>query len=100
MQEDAYIKSCIIKEKFSTLAIQGDNNLKDIYRDMWYKIKSSIERKSSIICEITGKNGVSCFRGGWLKTLCKEEAIKDGYTPSSKSYQKYWNLYPPEKISE
>lgn len=36
-------------------------------------------------CEVTGRPGQMCSyggnRGGWLKTLCPEEAAKQGYAP-------------------
>lgn len=30
-------------------------------------------------CEITGEWGILCHKGGWVKTLCKEQAKKLGY---------------------
>ena len=49
----------------------------------WILIISDIVRsweyETSITCEVSGKYGELCTKGGWLKTLCKEEAEKLGF---------------------
>lgn len=42
------------------------------------------EAMSYTICENTGKPGVLCMSGGWMKTLCHEEAASLGYKPYSR----------------
>lgn len=37
------------------------------------------EAMSAITCEETGRPGELCVRGGWYKTLCPEEAKKQGF---------------------
>lgn len=34
---------------------------------------------SGVTCEETGQPGQLCAKGGWLKTLCPEQAAKQGY---------------------
>jgi hypothetical protein len=71
-----------IKEKYGTLSfyysIYGatDPTVYEILRDTI----DQVERKSCTVCEVTGKRGKVCNRGGWYKTLCKEEAEKLNYT--------------------
>lgn len=79
---DASIHGCICKEKFGTLRWQGDCNLPSPFNDLWHAYVCDIEHKSSSTCEMTGKYGELCRKpsaGGWVKTLCKEEAEKLGY---------------------
>lgn len=68
-----------IKEKFGTLRIYdngGDDFIKTII--------SMVEFMSSVICEVTGRPGkLYCSSSSsWFKTLCKEEAEKNGYVPA------------------
>lgn len=77
-----------VKEKFGTLRFyyhtersegeESDEDYKAI-RD----IVSKYERLSETTCEVTGKKGNLVARrpGGWMKTLCKEEAKKTGRSP-------------------
>jgi hypothetical protein len=37
------------------------------------------ERASEKVCEMCGKPGVMLVKGGWLKTLCKDDALQLGY---------------------
>lgn len=81
--EDAYIHSCIVKEKFGGLRWQGSHNLPPLFRDLWETYYASKENLSYHTCEVTGEFG--CVRKtkngavAWVRTLCKEEAIKQEY---------------------
>jgi hypothetical protein len=80
-----------IKEKFSNLCfyttIYGATDIEQYIID---DIISEAERKSKYTCEITGKDGVMCRRGYWYKTLCYEEARKEGYIACDPEKEKYW----------
>lgn len=80
---DAYIHSCIVKEKFGQLRWQGQHNLPSRYSDIWNGFRSDVEAHSLGICEFTGhigelrrtKNG----ERAWHKTLCTAKARELGY---------------------
>ena len=80
---DASIHGFICKEKFGRLTWQGDNNLPPLFQKLWYSYVSQVESESSRTCEVTGTYGKTYrLKGGkpvWNRTLCKEEAIKQGY---------------------
>lgn len=80
-----------IKEKYGDLrfyvSVYGATNIEDSIID---DIISEAERKSRNTCEVTGENGVLCRRGGWFKTLCREEARKLGYVACDEEMEKYW----------
>jgi hypothetical protein len=82
---DAYIHSCIVKEKFGTLRWQGTTgHLPELFRDMWQSHVSHLESLSSAVCEETGKFGITRTskngsRGCWIRTLCTEKALEMGY---------------------
>jgi hypothetical protein len=80
-----------IKEKYGTLrfytSVYGADRIED---DIIDDIISEAERKSSYTCEITGKHGEPCRKGGWYKTLCYEEARKLGYRACSDDTEEYW----------
>ncbi len=82
-QPTASISAYIVKEKFGTLRWQGGHDLPDPISTLWYNYVSYIENKSDYTCEVTGRYGqLVTHRGGksaWHKTLCKEEALKQGY---------------------
>lgn len=86
-----------IKEKFGTLRfyystiIKTDFNVEPIIDKIISDIVQSAERKSAHICENTGKGGYLCGRGGWLRTLSKEEADKENYIPTDPTIAKYWD---------
>jgi hypothetical protein len=88
-----------IKEKFGTLrfyystVVKTDLNTDPIVEKIIEDVVSNAERRSAYICENTGKGGYLCSRGvgGWLKTLCKEEADKEQYIPTDKGVAKYWD---------
>lgn len=63
-----------VKEKFGNLrfyteAVEEQVNL----------LINEAEELSSTICEITGKPGALCQKGGWYKTLCEDSATILGY---------------------
>jgi len=80
-----------VKEKYSTLrfyvSVYGANSIEN---DIVDDIISEAERKSSYTCEITGKHGEPCKKGGWYKTLCYEEARKLGYVACDSGTEDYW----------
>lgn len=86
-----------IKEKFGALrfyyhtVVNTDLNVSDYAEDIIDDIVSRSESRSKYICETTGKDGVLCSRMGWMKTLCKEEADKEGYSPVDPRTAKYWD---------
>lgn len=79
IQKDAFIHSCIFKEKFGVLCWQGDDNLIEPFKTLFKSYISIIENRSKYICEISGDIGERRSRGGWIKTLSKEKAIELGY---------------------
>lgn len=66
-----------IKEKFGDLRFYfsgGDDQISGMVRFAEYLCGQT--------CEITGKKGQMCSSaGGWMKTLCEEEAIRLSYKP-------------------
>jgi hypothetical protein len=93
-----------IKEKFGTLRfyystiIKTDLNVEPVVDKIISDVVSAAERQSAYICENTGKRGVSCSRMGWLKTLCKEEADKEGYTPTNPQIAKQWDEFDNKNL--
>ena len=81
--EDAYIHSCIVKEKFGGLRWQGQHNLPPLFQDLWYCFTSREESSSLTTCELTGKRGsIRITKNGkpaWNRVLCTEKAIEFGY---------------------
>lgn len=65
-----------IKEKFGTLRIY-DNG----HDEFIGGLISMAEAMSSVTCEVTGMPGGLCRSGRWYRTLCREQAEKDGYVP-------------------
>lgn len=77
--EMPYIHGFICKEKFGRLTWQGTVNLPEPFSTLWYSYVGHISSKSMQICEVTGEWGMLRSNGGWVKTLCDEEAKKRGY---------------------
>jgi hypothetical protein len=80
-----------IKEKYGDLrfyvSVYDADNIEDrIIDDIIYEA----ERKSRNTCEVTGESGVLCKKGGWFKTLRREEARKYGYVACCEETEKYW----------
>jgi hypothetical protein len=89
--DEVQVVATQIKEKYGTLSfyttVYGANNIQsDIIDD----IISEAERKSVYTCEVTGKHGEPCKRGGWYRTLCYEQARKDGYVACDEGTENYW----------
>jgi len=80
-----------IKEKFGTLSFYnsayGSNNIESSIID---DIITEAEIRSAHTCEVTGKEGTVCKRGGWYRTLSYEQARKDGYVACNESTEAYW----------
>jgi hypothetical protein len=72
-QPDAYIKSCIFKEKFGYLENQGDYNLIEPYRSMWLTIERSITGRARSICPVCGNH--ARFKLGFYM-VCDKHAEK------------------------
>jgi hypothetical protein len=69
-----------LKEKFAGLRIYNDGE--DEYID---GVISAIESMSYYTCEVTGNVGFRCYKGGWVRTLCKEKMEELGYSPTKGS---------------
>lgn len=82
-----YYKTFILKEKFGACRSQGEFYGPDatIYKERYHNILGLLEEKSLNTCEVTGKEGkrVSRKGSGWMKTLSKEIAEKEGYNYES-----------------
>ena len=89
--EEVQVVANQIKEKYGTLRFytsvyNGDNTQHDIIDD----IIDQAEAKSAYTCEVTGEHGEPCKKGGWYRTLCYEQARKDGYIACKESTEEYW----------
>lgn len=80
-----------IKEKYGTLRfyyhVVGAN---DVESDIIDDIVTEADRKSQYTCEVTGKDGVICSHGGWMKTLCRTKANELGYKACDPDTEAYW----------
>ena len=80
-----------IKEKYGTLSfytsVYGANSIEHSIID---NIIDAAEIRSAHTCEVTGKEGTICKRGGWYRTLSYEQARKDGYVACNESTEAYW----------
>ena len=80
-----------IKEKFGTLSFYTSvYGATSVERDIIDDIITEAEIRSAHTCEVTGKDGTICKRGGWYRTLCYEQARKDGYVACNESTEAYW----------
>ena len=90
-----------IKEKYGDLrfyvSVYDADKIEDSIID---DIISEAERKSRNTCEVTGENGVLCKRGGWFKTLCREEARKLGYVACCEETENYWKSKDENKSGD
>jgi hypothetical protein len=66
-----------IKEKFGTLRVY-DN----AHDDFISGVIRMAENMSAVTCEVTGLPGRLRRKGSWYRTLCDEQAEKDGYEPA------------------
>jgi hypothetical protein len=64
----------ILKEKFGECYSQGDFYGPDVkyYWTEYWDIVANLQKKSSKVCEITGKPGVLMKRNYWVRTLCED----------------------------
>lgn len=87
-----------IKEKYGGLrfyvSVYGANTIEDNIVD---DIISEAERKAANTCEATGENGSLCKRGGWYRTLCYEQARKEGYEACNEQTEKHWKSKDSKK---
>ena len=74
-QTGSKIEAVQVKEKFAGLRFYTDGSTKRAY-----DLISLAEGMSYHICEVCGKNGRTCSRGSWLKTVCKDHATELKYT--------------------
>ena len=79
------------KEKYGTLrfyaSAYGADSIENSIID---DIITEAEMRSARTCEVTGKDGTVCKRGGWYRTLSYEQARKDGYVACDESTESYW----------
>jgi hypothetical protein len=92
-----------IKEKFGTLRFYyhevGTASSPVIY-DIISNVVSVAEKRSESVCEKTGNHGALCSRMGWLRTLSRDEAKKDGYAPTNPQTAKYWDELDSKSLNE
>jgi hypothetical protein len=89
--EEVQVVANQAKEKHATLSfytsVYGADSIESSIID---DIISEAEMRSACTCEVTGKDGTICKKGGWYKTLCYEEARKLGYKAYDESTEAYW----------
>ena len=90
-EEEVQVIATTIKEKYGTLrfytSAYGANSIESSIID---DIITEAEIRSAHTCEVTGKDGTVCKRGGWYRTLSYEQARKDGYVACNESTEAYW----------
>ena len=90
-EQEVQVVASQIKEKFGTLSFYtstyGANSIESSIID---DIITEAEIRSAHTCEVTGKEGTVCKRGGWYRTLSYEQARKDGYVACNESTEVYW----------
>lgn len=69
------------KELLETKKYPDLERVRNRYTDYFDGIVHYAEIASGRTCEVTGKPGQMCVRGGWFKVLCDEEATKRDYEP-------------------
>jgi hypothetical protein len=89
--EEVQVVATQIKEKYGTLSfytsVYGATSIENNIID---DIITEAEIRSAHTCEVTGKEGAICKRGGWYRTLSYEQARKDGYVACNESTEAYW----------
>jgi hypothetical protein len=78
---DLQFDEAFSKMAYGRGAIPEARNIADCYHAHYDGIVHMAETMSSVICEETGKPGAIHVKGGWYKTLCPEEAAKQGFKP-------------------
>ena len=73
---DAYIHSCVFKQKFGQATFQGSYNLPQSFLDPFFGLKALLEKQSLFTCELSGEIG--CLRNvdGYLQVLSDEKYIR------------------------
>lgn len=66
-----------VKEKFGKLRIYFSPGHADT--DKLEELIDAAERDSVKICEMCGKPGKLLVKGGWVKTLCADDALSLGF---------------------
>lgn len=81
-----------IKEKFGTLRFYYsiENATSKIESAILDNLVICLENRSSRICEVSGKSGYMCRKGGWYRTLCYETARATGYQACDEGNESYW----------
>jgi hypothetical protein len=89
--ETVQIIATQMKEKYGTLSFYftGEGGKREDW-DIIDDIITEAEIRSAHTCEVTGKEGTVCKRGGWYRTLSYEQARKDGYVACNESTEAYW----------
>ena len=89
--ESVQVIATQMKEKYGTLSFYftGEGGKKEDW-DIIDDIIAEAEIRSAHTCEVTGKDGTLCKRGGWYRTLSYEQARKDGYVACNESTEAYW----------
>jgi hypothetical protein len=80
-----------MKEKYGTLSFYftGEGGKIEDW-DIIDDIVEHTERMSAQVCEVSGKHGDLCSKGGWYKTLSYEQARILGYKACNPSIEEYW----------
>jgi hypothetical protein len=78
--DSEYYKACICKEKFGTLHWQSEYyfECKDKTKK-YFNLINELNKKSEIVCELTGKKGYPCYINGWRKTYNEDIIINSKY---------------------
>lgn len=71
---EIHFSTFILKEKFGECYSQGDYYGPDtkLYWKDYSDLVENLQKKSSTVCEVTGKPGKLVRRNYWVKTLCEE----------------------------
>ena len=89
--EEVQVIANQIKSKYGTLcfytSVYGADSIQNNIID---DIINEAESKSAHTCEVTGEHAEICKKGGWYRTLCYEQARKDGFVACNESTEAYW----------
>lgn len=89
--EEVQVVANQIKEKYGTLSFYTSFYGGDVIQsDIIDAIIDKAEARSAYTCEVTGEHAEACKKGGWYRTLCYEQARKDGYVACKESTEAYW----------
>jgi hypothetical protein len=77
LQPDAWIASRTVRQKLGRLNFQGDNNLMEPFRSLFFGYTMWICERSVRTCEITGQPGRMRDIGGWMMTLSDQEYVRE-----------------------